>query len=290
MIEDHQFTPSPASRFGRVLIEYVPQGPPNGMPPTAIGLANAGQSGEPATLMENRPPGTVVGFLSSLDPDPGDSHIYEVSVISGAPAGSLAISGNQLVTTPGSSFDFEASSEVLMIQVRSTDSTQNFYDQIFTIPLLDDRSEDADGDGMDEQTEEDFLATSDAASNDFTTADADRDGISTLLEYAFNLNPQAQDGGLVLGGLGSTAGMPRVYPVTDAQGHRRLRMEYLRRIGSGLTYKPLFSSSLQPGSWVSAANDVVVEWSNSQWERCVVDDKQFTPGPSVRFGRVSVSK
>ena len=290
LIEDYQFTTSPAARFGRVLIEYVPHGPQNGMPPILIWLANAGQSGEPATLMENRPPGSIVGILSTLDPDPGDIHTYSVSVISGAPAGSLAISGNQLVTAPGSSFDFEAGSDSLMIQVRSTDSTQNFHDQIFIIPRLDDRTEDTDGDGMDEQTEEDFLATSDAAYNDFTTADADRDGISTLLEFAFNLNPQAQDAGLVLGGVGSTAGMPKVYPVTDAQGHRRLRMEYLRRIGSGLTYKPLFSSSLQPGSWVSAANDVVVEWSNSQWERCVVDDKQFTPSPYVRFGRVSVSK
>jgi hypothetical protein len=67
-------------------------------------------------------------------------------------------------------------------------------------------------------------------------------------------------------------------------------MEYLRRIGSGLVYQPFFSSTLAPGSWVSGTGGVQVMWSNSVWERCVVDDTEFTPGPAVRFGRVSVSK
>jgi hypothetical protein len=143
---------------------------------------------------------------------------------------------------------------------------------------------------MDEATEEDFLFTSDTSHDDFSTADADGDGIATLIEYAFNLDPRIQDPGLVLGAVGSTAGLPRVYPVIDAQGHRRLRMEFLRRIGSGLVYEPLFSSSLQPGSWVSGAADVEVVWDDDVWERCVVDDDELTPGPDVRFGRVRVSK
>jgi alpha-tubulin suppressor-like RCC1 family protein len=290
LIEDYQFTPSPGARFGRVRIDYIPPGTTNGLPPTSIGLVAAAQAGGPATLMENSPPGTVVGNLSTLDPDPGDTHTYTVVVLSGAPSGSLAISGSQLVTAPGSSFNHEASSANLVIRVRSTDSTQNFHEQIFVIPLIDDRTEDTDGDGMDEQTEEDFLFTSDDVFNNFTTADADQDGVSTLLEYAFNLDPQASDSGLVLGGVGSTSGLPRVYPIIDAQGHRRLRMEYLRRIGSGLTYRPFFSSSLAPGSWVSGTSGVQVVWSNAEWERCVVDDTEFTPGPAVRFGRVSVSK
>jgi alpha-tubulin suppressor-like RCC1 family protein len=290
LVEDYQFTPSPAARFCRVRLEYVPPVPSTGLSPISIGLVSAAPSGGPAALMENSLPGTVVGNLSTLDPDPGDTHTYTVVVLSGAPAGSLAISGSQLVTAPGSAFDYEVSSASLVIQIRSTDSTLNFHDQIFIIPLVDDRTEDTDQDGMDEQTEEDFLFTSDSVPNDFTTADADQDGVSTLLEYAFNLNPLVSDSGLVLGALGSTSGLPRVYPITDAQGHRRLRMEYLRRIGSGLTYKPLFSSSLAPGSWVSGDGGVQVVWSNSTWERCVVDDTEFTPGPAVRFGRVSVSK
>ena len=287
-IDDLQFTPSPAVRFGRVMIQYVPPIPTDGSPPTFIGLASA--SGGPASLMENSPPGTVVGVLSTLDPDPGDTHTYSVVLLSGAPPGSLLISGNQLVTAPGSSFDFESGNESLMIRVVSTDSAQKQHDQIFIIPILNDRTEDTDGDGMDEATEEDFLFTSDSSHDDFSTADADGDGISTLLEYAFNLDPRAQDAGLMLGGVGSTAGLPRVHSVIDAQGHRRLRIEFLRRIDSGLVYEPLFSSSLQPGSWVSGAADVEVVWDDDVWERCVVDDDEFTPGLDVRFGRVKVSK
>jgi hypothetical protein len=290
LIEDIQLTPSPAARFGRVRIQYVPPVTSNGLAPTSIGLVSASPSGGPATIKENSLPGTVVGNLSTLDPDPGDSHTYAVVVLSGSTAGSLTVSGNQLVTAPGSSFDYEMSSASLVIQIRSTDSALNFHDQIFIIPLIDDRTEDADGDGMDEKTEEDYLSTSDAVSNDFTAADADHDGIVTLLEFAFNLNPQAQDAGSILGPLGSIAGLPHVYPITDNQGHQRLRMEYLRRIGSGLTYTPQFSSNLNPGSWVSGASGAVVVWSNTEWERCRVDDTLGSPAPDVKFGRVSVSK
>ncbi len=290
LIEDLQFTPSPKARFARLQLQFVPPVPSTGLAPTSIGLVSAAPSGGPATLMENSPPGTIVGNLSTLDPDPGDTHTYSVVVLSGAPAGSLAISGSQLVTAPGTSFDHETNSASLVIQVRSTDAAQNFHDQIFIIPLIDDRAEDTDGDGMDEETEEDLLFTSDAVFNDFATADADQDGVSTLLEYAFNLNPQASDAGRVLGPLGSTSGMPRMNSFTDNQGHQRLRMEYLRRIGSGLIYTPLFSSNLNPGSWVSGASAVQIIWSNSEWERCRVDDPAPSPAPAARFGRVSVSK
>lgn len=283
MIEDYQFTPSPVARFGRVMLQFVPPVPTDTSAPTAIGLASA-------TLMENSPPGTVVGILNTVDSNPGDTHTYSVSVISGAPPGSLTISGNRLVTAAGSAFDYESGAVSLAVQVRSTDSTQKYHDQIFIISILDDRTEDRDGDGMDEATEEDFLFTSDSLADNFTVADADLDGVPTLIEYAFNLDPRVQDAGLVLGGLGSTSGLPYLHPVIDLQGHRRLRMEFLRRVGSGLTYKPLFSSTLAADSWTSAAADVEVVWSNGQWERCVVDDKEFTPGPDVRFGRVSVSK
>ena len=282
-IEDYQFTPSPVARFGRVMLQFVPPVPTDTSAPTAIGLASA-------TLLENSPPGTVVGILSTVDSDPGDTHTYSVSVISGASPGSLTISGNQLVTAAGSAFDYDSGAVSLAIQVRSTDSTQKYHDQVFIISILDDRTEDRDGDGMDEATEEDFLFTSDSFPDNFTVADADLDGVPTLIEYAFNLDPRVQDAGLVLGALGSTSGFPYLHPVIDLQGHRRLRMEFLRRVGSGLTYKPLFSSTLAADSWTSAVADVEVVWSNGQWERCVVDDKEFTPGPDVRFGRVSVSK
>ncbi len=116
----------------------------------------------------------------------------------------------------------------------ATDYQQNHYEQDFVIPLIDDRTEDADGDGVSEAMEEDVLFTSDLVSGDFTTVNPDHDGIPALIEYAFNHNLQTSDAGRVLGAAGSTVGLPFVHLITDPQGQRRLRMEYLRRVGSGV--------------------------------------------------------
>jgi hypothetical protein len=174
--------------------------------------------------------------------------------------------------------------------VEVTDSTLNSYARNFTIQLLDDRSEDADDDGMDQALEEDVLFTSDSHPDDFSTADADGDGVSTLIEYAFNLDLQAADAGHYLGGAGSTSGLPIVRSVIDPQGQRRLRMEYLRRIGSGLSYVPEFSSSLGPADWAAVTDGIEVIPVDLKWERCVVEDREFTPSPSLRFGRIRVSQ
>ena len=158
------------------------------------------------------------------------------------------------------------------------------------VRLTEDRSEDADGDGASEAMEEDVLFTSDSVAYDFTTSDGDHDGVPALVEYAFNLNLQASDAGHHLGGPGSTSGLPVSLPIIDAQGRRRLRMEFLRRIGSGLSYSPEFSSGLAPGDWVPATHPLEITPVNLEWERCVIDDYEFTPSPTVRFGRIGVRK
>ena len=65
-------------------------------------------------------------------------------------------------------------------------------------------------------------------------------------------------------------------------------MEYLRRIGSGLNYVPEFSSTLSAAAWTPGTHAIEITPVNPGWERCVIDDYQFTPSPSVRFGRVGV--
>ncbi len=97
-------------------------------PPTDIGLSNV-------RLAENLPAGALVGTLSSVDADLGDSHTY--SLVAGAGDtgnGAFTIVGNELQTAVG--FDFETQSSH-SIRVRSTDAFGLFKNEVFTISVTD---------------------------------------------------------------------------------------------------------------------------------------------------------
>lgn len=289
VVDDTQFTPSPGRRFGRVGVEWVVAGETTGSAPTGISLTSPGSSGSFSGMMENLPAGGLVGNLAVSDTDPGDTHTFTVTVISGpVDPDYFMIAGNQLLVASSAARDYESNSETLTVRIRATDSHSNYYEQNFSIPLIDDRHEDHDGDGIDEATEEDIVLTSDLIYDAFATMDTDHDGISTLIEYAFNLDPLASDGGKYLENDLSTSGLPLIHRVVDAEGRPRLRIEFLRRIDSALTYVPQFSSSLSPGSWGDATGPVVRNPLNTEWEHCVVDDTERTSSPDVRFGRVKV--
>ena len=254
----------------------------DGKPPTAIALSST-------PIMENSPAGTVAGTLTATDPDVGDSHTFELIADNGSQDNRyFMISGNQLLIAPNFSRDFETDSGNLSIRVIATDSALNTVEQIFTIPFLDDREEDADGDGVSEAREEDVFHTSDSSFVDYATADGDGDGLPPLIEYAFNLDPLVPDGNHYLGGTGSTSGLPATTFVSDGLGHHHLRIEYLRRIGSGLTYTPEFSNGLSAADWLAATQPVEIIPINGSWERCVANDSQSAPGAAKRFGRVAV--
>jgi alpha-tubulin suppressor-like RCC1 family protein len=259
----------------------------NGSPPTSITFTVA--TGGPA-FTESSPPGTLIGTLSATDPDVGDSHQFFVRVIAGsADAYCLVTSGNEVHVASSDWIDYETSSQ-LTIVVHVTDQGGNSLEQQFVVQLEDDRTEDADGDGVDEASEEDLFYTSDLQFDDFSTADADKDGVPTLVEYAFNLNLLMPDAGHYLGGPGSTSGLPLSKVIVDNQGQSRLQLEYLRRIGSGVTYVPEFASSLLPLSWSPAVSPEQVTPIDDYWERCTVIDTEFTPSPAKRFGRIKVSR
>ena len=96
--------------------------------PTDIVLSNA-------SVAENQPSGTVVGALSTTDPDAANTFTY--SLVSGAGStdnASFSISGNQLLTA--ASFDYEAKNSY-SIRVRSTDQGGLFYEKAFTITVTD---------------------------------------------------------------------------------------------------------------------------------------------------------
>jgi len=83
------------------------------------------------TVVENLPINTVIGTLSSTDPDLGDTFSY--SLVSGAGStdnASFNISGSSLRTS--AIFNYETKSSY-SIRVRSTDAGSLFYEKAFTI-------------------------------------------------------------------------------------------------------------------------------------------------------------
>jgi hypothetical protein len=96
--------------------------------PTDILLSNAG-------VAENQPAGTMVGSLSDVDPDAGDSATF--TLVAGAGStdnASFQISGGTLQTN--AVFDFETKSSY-SIRVRVTDGGGLFFEKQFTISVTD---------------------------------------------------------------------------------------------------------------------------------------------------------
>jgi murein DD-endopeptidase MepM/ murein hydrolase activator NlpD len=97
-------------------------------PPTSLSLSWT-------SLEENLPVGTIVGTLSTTDQDIGDTHTFTlVSGVGSTDNGFYAISGSSLKTK--NSFNFE-STPVHSIRVRVTDSGGLWYEQTFTIQIID---------------------------------------------------------------------------------------------------------------------------------------------------------
>jgi pectate lyase len=92
--------------------------------PTDIVLSNA-------TVPENQPSGSLVGVLSTVDPNVGDYFDYQLVDVPGSTDnGSFTIVGNELRTA--ASFDYEAKS-AYSIRVRSVDQGGLFIEKAFTI-------------------------------------------------------------------------------------------------------------------------------------------------------------
>ena len=89
----------------------------------------AGQ--QPASVQENQPSGTLVGHLSTTDPDVDDVHTYTLVTGAGnADNAKFQISGNQLLTA--ATLDYETQT-TYSIRVRSTDLFGSFIEKIFII-------------------------------------------------------------------------------------------------------------------------------------------------------------
>ncbi len=94
--------------------------------PTGIMLSNA-------SVAENQPGNTLVGSLTTTDPDAGDNHSYSLVAGSGSDDNAgFGISGNQLMTAL--SFDYEDKPSCA-VRIRTTDDEGLWYEESFTIVI-----------------------------------------------------------------------------------------------------------------------------------------------------------
>ncbi|WP_309380654.1 choice-of-anchor M domain-containing protein [Cerasicoccus frondis] len=115
-------------------------------------------------------------------------------------------------------------------------------------------------------------------------ADPDADGVPLMLEYAFNLLPDAPDVSYVESETG-VSGLPSMSLNNDNQ----LQIEYVRRKEStspDISYEAQFGSGLDAEDWEAATEEVATS-IDAEWERVVVTDS--VTEASRRFGRVMVT-
>lgn len=96
--------------------------------PTGIVLSNA-------TILEASEANQFVGTLSTVDPDANDTHTYSFSNLEGSDDNALfSITGNQLVFMQTADFETKSS---YTIGIRTTDLDGLFFNQLFTISVID---------------------------------------------------------------------------------------------------------------------------------------------------------
>lgn len=88
-----------------------------------------------ASVPENAPQGTLVGALSALDPDPGDTHGFALASGPGDSGNSFfSIAGNTLSTAASFNHEIQPS---LSVRVRATDSGGLTVDKVLTLTVSD---------------------------------------------------------------------------------------------------------------------------------------------------------
>ncbi|MCB1132936.1 MAG: putative Ig domain-containing protein, partial [Verrucomicrobiae bacterium] len=148
-----------------------------GEPPTAIQIS-------PAEVPEGAPQGSLVGTLTATDPDVTDSHSF--MLVSGSGDGDnhrFRIEGDHLEVNQAITEDHEQGATTFSVRIRATDPSFHTWEQVILLDLIDDRNEDADGDGLSEAEEEDVHLTSDL------TTDSDGDGFGDRYELDAGTNP-----------------------------------------------------------------------------------------------------
>ena len=116
------------------------------------------------------------------------------------------------------------------------------------------------------------------------TATPFNDGVENLLKYAFNMNAAGPDVSIL--SAGGSSGLPQI--TVDSSGAEPvLKVAFLRRKGSGLTYTPQRSDSL--GDFTAMSGTQTVTSIDAQWERVSVEEPAPPATAPRAFARVQVT-
>jgi hypothetical protein len=137
---------------------------------------------------ENAPAGTLIGNLTAIDADSGQAERFELTAGEGdADNSRVSLSGSRLyVAAPP---DYETK-PTLQIRVKVTDSTGISFSKALSIAVINNTTEDQDGDGLTE-AEEDLNGNGavDAGETSPLLADSDGDGFNDFVEHQAGSNP-----------------------------------------------------------------------------------------------------
>jgi 2',3'-cyclic-nucleotide 2'-phosphodiesterase (5'-nucleotidase family) len=126
------------------------------------------------------------------------------------------------------------------------------------------------------------------------TGDSDSDGLVDLMEFAFGLNPNANDNTAnvtdVINGVLASRGTPAIYSAATGGG-RDFRVVFIRRRNAesiGVTYIPRFSSDLNDWQVSNAVPTVIA--TSGDYEAVSIRYPFFVNGRKAQFFQVGVSQ
>jgi len=118
----------------------------------------------------------------------------------------------------------------------------------------------------------------------------DSDGLPDLLEFAFGLDPNANDGGPVeadvTGGVLNRRGVPAVWRVPGEEDYRVIFIRRKDAAGAGLVYTPQFSGDLV--NWEDGVVAPAIVADDGEVEAVSIGYPAFSGGGKTRFFRLHV--
>ena len=138
------------------------------------------------SIIENSEEGTLIGTIVNLNSSSQTSYEFIQNYDADNDGNNaFIITDNKVIVNDPEDLDYEVESTI-NLPFKGTSSNGDSSDAVILISISDDRSEDSDGDGLDQETEEQTYGTSDL------TADTDDDGFNDKIEVTLGTDPTSE--------------------------------------------------------------------------------------------------
>ncbi|MFL2480860.1 MAG: leucine-rich repeat protein [Verrucomicrobiales bacterium] len=138
------------------------------------------------SIIENAEEGTLIGTIVNTRGSSQTTYEFIENYDADNDGNSaFIITGNRVIVNDPEDLDYEVESNI-NLPFKGTSSNGDSSNAVILISINDDRSEDSDGDGLDQETEEQTYGTSDL------TADSDDDGFNDGIEVTLGTDPTSE--------------------------------------------------------------------------------------------------